>query len=244
MLPMKIAQITDLHLCRGLSWDVDVAANLQKVLEDVAGRKVGLVVVTGDLVKEDRDEQSYVAVKERLDACGFPYRVTPGNHDDRAILSRVFGLAPRPSGEIYDAESLGGVELLFLDSSQAAFSPAQWAWLAKRVKATREAAYLFMHHPPVPAGVPIMDGDWRFLQAEEFRSRLLSPPKTVAVFCGHYHAEKFVRLPGLELFLCPAAIFQFDPEEGEFRVGSLRYGWREIEIDGGRLATGVRWIER
>ncbi len=240
---MNIAQISDLHLGQKKRPDVDVGANLLKVLDDIAGQGVDLIVVSGDLVQEEDDEESCVALRERLDACGPPWRVTPGNHDDRQLLTRVFGLPLQPSGEIYSHEARGGVDLFFLDSSQSVFSAVQWAWLAKRVRPSR-APFLFVHHPPVAAGVPAMDRDWPFLEDAEFRSRLLSMKKAMTVFCGHYHTEKTVRLPNLDLYLCPAVNWQYEASDPEIRVGSLRPGWRKIAIEDGRLETGVRWIDR
>jgi Icc protein len=240
---MIIAQISDLHLGRSAYPGADAQANLQKVLEDVSGQGVDLVVLSGDVVQDEKDEASYVAARERLDATGLPFRVAPGNHDDRALLARVFGLAAAPSGEVYSHERGDGFDLLFLDSSRAVMSPRQWDWLVKRVRASR-APYLFIHHPPVPAGVPLMDREWPFLEDAEFRSRLLSMKKAITVFCGHYHMEKTVQLRNLDLFLCPAVNLQFDATGEELRVGSPRGGWRKIELGAGRLETSVRYPER
>ncbi|MBN2352645.1 MAG: metallophosphoesterase [Spirochaetales bacterium] len=241
--PMTIAQISDLHLGRSPYPGVDAQANLQKVLEDVSGQGVDLIVVSGDLVQDENDEGAYVAARERLDACGPPYRVMPGNHDDCVLLSRIFELAPHSTGEVYSHEPRDGADLIFLDSSRAVFSPAQWDWLVKRVRASH-APYVFIHHPPVPAGVPLMDRDWPFLEDAEFRSRLLSMKMTISVFCGHYHTEKTVQGENLDMFLCPAVNLQFDGTGDELQIGSLRPGWRKIDIDGERLATSVRYVER
>jgi Icc protein len=240
---MNIAQLTDLHLCQGKSWDVDVPARLTRVLDDMAGQKIDLIVLTGDLVQTEKDEASYVSVKRALDETRLPYRIAPGNHDDRALLSRIFGLPLSPSGEIYSAKIFHDRELIFLDSSQSVFSDDQWSWLVGRIASAAAEPILFLHHPPSPAGVPVMDRDWRFLQADRFRAEIAAPGKPLTVFCGHYHTEKTVRLPRLDMFICPAVIFQFDPTDTEFKVGSLRFGWRKIEIEDGRLATSVRWFD-
>jgi 3',5'-cyclic-AMP phosphodiesterase len=153
---VNIAQLSDLHLGRTKSRDVDVPARLARVLDDIAGQGVDLIVLTGDLVQTETDEASYAIVKQALDAAGKPYRITPGNHDDRRLVSRVFGLPLAASGEMYSAERGDVRDLLFLDSSQSVFSEAQWSWFGGQIR-TAVGPILFLHHPPCPAGVPAMD---------------------------------------------------------------------------------------
>jgi Icc protein len=227
----------------GLSDGVDVKKNFLHILDDVRVNTVDLIVLTGDLVFRETYREVYGFLKQQLEAAQIPFRVIPGNHDDIPALCRIFEMAPRASGETYWAEERDGLTLMFLDSSGAAFSPDQLAWFEKLIKKAAGEIIVFMHHPPCLMGVPYMDANWSFTMSGEFLKQVKRSHKQVTVFCGHYHTERYLRLGPLQVFTCPAVIFQSDPTVNENKIESRRYGWRKIDASAGRLSTTVRWIE-
>src|SRR6478752_1132499 len=88
-----LAQLSDLHLCE--EWEgVEPALGVERVVEAVRSLPdpVDAVLVSGDLT-DDASEESYRLAREMLGRFEAPIHVLPGNHDDRARLREVFGLA-------------------------------------------------------------------------------------------------------------------------------------------------------
>jgi len=148
----RIAVVGDIHL--GASDDEAVLDELDRVVDGFDAWDPATVIVTGDLVEDrdpETDERNVRRVVETLDAADAPVRYLAGNHDavalDTGTLADLFG------NDLWGHESVGGVDLVYLDTSsphlersRAEVSEPQLAMLDDVLPAS-EGALVFAHHP-------------------------------------------------------------------------------------------------
>lgn len=231
---MRIAFLTDLHLGaedeqpRG----VNVRQNFLNALNFLAELKPNCLVLGGDICNAAGDATIYQWVKQQLDKLPFPYYVISGNHDDSALMARVFHKDhDLTNGELYYALPLEGRPALFLDSSKAIFSAEQWTWFRDYLLALRDNnVVVFMHHPPLPADVAYMDQKYAFRQSDEFLDLVRELPCHVTVVCGHYHVDKVVQRGNLLVLLTPSTFYQLKQDTPGFAVDNYRVGIREVNL--------------
>lgn len=156
---------------------------------------IDLVVMTGDLTENGSDEE-YALADALLSQLRFPLIIIPGNHDRvPAFLRRFagrFGVSPDP----ITANGLTlfqGLRLLALDTTipdeiHGQVDADTLAWLAEALSAEPNTPTLiFMHHPPMPTGIPAMDRLGLRYGADTLGALLRQHGQVVAIFCGHVH---------------------------------------------------------
>lgn len=192
----KILQITDCHLVPGGErlFTLDPAARLRAAIADINTHHgdADLCVFTGDLAHSGEPD-AYEVLKSMLDGLTVPYRLMPGNHDDRERLSAAF---PRIEADEHGflQSSLATPEgvFLFLDTVDAgvhsgAYCKRRCRWLdAALGDAGDRPAYLFMHHPPMAIGMPRLD-QYRILDAEPLAATIERHRNIRHIFFGHVH---------------------------------------------------------
>ncbi len=192
---MKIAQISDLHIAaEGKTLGVaPMAENLTKVVAHINGLKPDLVLVSGDIANEGRQEEVARAaeVLAKLDA---PFYVTPGNHDTREALREGFPAAALPAkdtGHLSYALDTSHLRILALDSSDPDASngricPERAAWLAAELAASSKPTVIFMHHPPVKFSVD--ETDKPPLEGVDLLAEVVAQHCHIErILCGHIH---------------------------------------------------------
>jgi Icc protein len=249
-MPQRIVQLTDCHLFSGPHGDesgIDTWPRLHAVLQDLRRRTpdFDLLVVTGDTA-HDEALATYEAVREALGEWVPRLRIVPGNHDDRALLRRVFPESCGDAGErlTFHAGSAGW-QLIGLDSQLTGETPGelgdeQLAWLRSRLEAVPDVStLLFVHHPPIEVGSPWLDEIG--LQDADALGRILHGfPQVRLVACGHVHQEGSGSLSGASVHTTPAVGPQFRPHTGVFEIEPGPPGYRVIELyPDGRWSTGV-----
>ena len=243
---MKIIQLTDIHLPEGGedTMGIDIPANFSKVLEAIEREGPDHLVLTGDLCYHAGSRKVYEVIKLKLDIMGIPYSLLSGNHDDPEVLADVFNIEHLLVGEeLFYKRKLGGKTALFLETSRGFVSDEQLAWLDKELSQLRGTALIFMHHPPLMAGVPHMDNNYALQNMEEVQQLLFSYPKMVNVFCGHYHVDKILCLNNLVVHITPSVYFQIDWRVPGFRIDHKRPAYRIIELlKGGGLRSSVVYV--
>ncbi|MCV3207624.1 phosphodiesterase [Mesorhizobium sp. YC-39] len=195
---MKIIQVTDVHLGRRgeIRYGADLHERLDRCIDHINERHAdaALCVVTGDLT-EAGEAASYADLKSALGRLLVPYRLLPGNHDRRANLVAAFPENPVDhDGFVQSAFETPEASLLFLDSLAEGrvtgeLCDKRLAWLdARLAEAAGRQAYIFLHHPPVELGLPILDP----LGLEQPRRLvdLLERHGNVGhIFFGHVHRD-------------------------------------------------------
>ncbi len=243
---MRIAFLTDLHL--GLAGQrplsVDVRQNFLDALDFLTELKPDVLVIGGDVCYDTGEAEIYRWFREQVAARPYPWYAIAGNHDSSPLMARELGLEAHLHGEeVYFSTSFGDTTALFLDTAKGVCSETQWTWLRARVAELQGGeALIFMHHPPVPAGVEYMDTNYPFRESEKFLETI-QPLRRVTVVCGHYHAEQVVQRGDLTVFLTPSLFFQMKHDPAECVFDHFRMGIREINLGPEGLTTAVHYLD-
>lgn len=204
---MKIIQITDIHIDKidHLTNGINTQANFLNVLNQACEAKPDIIVITGDVCHVFGNIEVYQWLKVQMDDCGYPYYLIAGNHDNQQEISDTFGYSLNNEEIYYEIEN-SGHRFLFLDTAISKMSVTQFEWLTERLKTRIDA--IFMHHPPIKAGLPHMDENYSFLQSEEFIKKCSTYHGELLVFCGHYHCERSIHFENLRVFITPSTFLQ------------------------------------
>ena len=241
----KLIQLTDLHV--GLpnddTYGVDVRANFEKVISAIESRQPQQLIVTGDLCFMQGEASVYEWIKSRLDQLSFPYWLLSGNHDDPLLMNNIFQFGDKMvNGQLFYREVLGNQVILCLDSTPGAISEQQLTWLENQLLQIQQNVLLFVHHPPMLAGVPYMDNNYPLTNADALLHVLNQFEQKVWVFSGHYHVDKMVSYRNVEAYITPSCFFQIDQSTTDFQVDHYRIGYREIMIEEELMMTNVRYL--
>lgn len=242
---MKIIQITDLHIdVEGeLPFDIDVRRNFLKIINKVKALAPDHLVISGDLCYRDGDETIYQWIKEVVDATEISYSVISGNHDNSNMMAKVFELEHlMTDDELFFAKKIGKTTLLFLDSSQGAHSAKQLNWLKRQLKNAKGELFVFMHHPPILAGVPFMDNKYALQDIDAIQEIFFSYPNNINIFTGHYHVEKTLRIKNLLIQITPSLFFQIDQKSDDFKVDHHHIALREIDIEKNHFTSRLKYF--
>jgi Icc protein len=243
---MHLIQITDLHigLPNEMPFEVDVRANFQKILTAIQAQSCDLLVISGDLCYQDGDRQIYDWIKIQLDQLNCAWVIIPGNHDKSSLLANSLGLEKDCQDEqLFFCGKTDDPPMLFLDSAKGYLSALQLNFLQDYLAQHQREICLFMHHPPLKAGVPYMDNHHAFQNSEETLAILTAHPYPIHIFTGHYHVDKSVSYKNLNVYITPSTFFQIDWREQDFKVDHHRCAYRRIFWDGDRLEQGLVWVD-
>ncbi|MEM6377703.1 MAG: metallophosphoesterase [Bacteroidota bacterium] len=243
---MRVIQITDLHIGQTgeATYGVDVRANFIKILEEAKALSPDIIVVTGDFCFKAPQRSIYQWVRPHLEALQIPYRVISGNHDEPSYLAEEFALEGHlHEQELYYQEIWGDWPVFFLDTTIAKISTKQLNWLAEKLEGLKHDTLIFMHHPPMNAGVPYMDLNHHFKDQEMVCNLFEKQPFRCHIFTGHYHVEKMVQRKNLSLYITPACFFQINQYQDDFAPDHHRIGMRMIELRGDDLLSTVHYFD-
>lgn len=247
--PLRIVQITDLHLKAkpgSRLWGADVDAGLSAVLDRIQEKHPApdFILATGDLVGDD--PEAYDRMRELLKPLGTPVYCLPGNHDFPALMGQVLRRGPVRKERYLTA---GNWQFVLLDSSFPGTPDGHLAYDELALLDTVLAAHpelhtlVCLHHNPVPTDTPWLDTMTVSNGAALF-AVLDRHPRVRAVVWGHIHGAFDARRGSVRLLGTPATCVQFKPRVPEPRVDDLPPGYRWFECHpDGRLETGVERVE-
>lgn len=245
---MQIIQLTDQHVGQPgeAPNGVDVREHFLQLCQTVASIAPDYVVVTGDLCALSGEATIYRWMKEQLDELAIPYAVLSGNHDDPELLAQVFDLENfLHDGELYYQRRIGEEWIFFLDTTPAMLSQKQLRWLETQLQRSGSSRQIiFMHHPPVLAGIPHMDQHYPLLEPARRALQTLfrASGKEVFIFCGHYHNALSVHCDWGCVHLTPSSYLQIDPHRESFAIEHTLPGYRMIEWSPAGLRTSVHYL--
>jgi 3',5'-cyclic-AMP phosphodiesterase len=211
---LLIAQMTDIHV--GFAPDekpeelnlIRFRAVLDRLFN--GPNRPDMLVLSGDIT-DHGDFESFAKTAELLGDCPCPIWPMVGNHDSRAgLLSAFPQVQPAEGGFLHYVIEAGGLRIICLDSLEdgrhgGAFCEARSDWLAARLAEAPEAPTLiFIHHPPVVAGIdwmdPAPDEEW----IANLRRVLTGQNQVQAIHCGHLHRQITTRFAGIPLGITPS----------------------------------------
>ncbi len=212
-----IAQITDIHV--GFAPDDSSGGeelNLTRLRAVLARLVKGpnrpdLLVLSGDIT-DHGDAESFAKTAALLAEVPCPVLPLVGNHDSRAgLLSAFPHIQPAEGGflhHVFDAPA--GLRIICLDTLEegrhgGAFCEARAHWLAARLaEAPDRPTLIFMHHPPVIAGIDWMDPAPDEAWITRLHGVLEGQRQVLAIHCGHLHRQIATRFAGIVLGVTPS----------------------------------------
>lgn len=212
--PLLIAQMTDIHVGFAPD-DKPEELNLTRfraVLTRLFNgpNRPDMLVLSGDIT-DHGDLESFAKTAELLKDCPCPIWPMVGNHDSRAgLLSAFPQVEPAEGGFLHYVVEAGNLRIICLDSLEdgrhgGAFCEARSEWLTARLaEAPNAPTLIFMHHPPVVAGIdwmdPAPDEEWII----NLRRVLTGHNQVQAIHCGHLHRQITTRFAGIPLGVTPS----------------------------------------
>ncbi|MEH1013688.1 phosphodiesterase [Micromonospora sp. CPCC 206060] len=221
---MLIAQLSDPHLTTSALAN-EAAAGLHRALGRVLALKPrpDRVLISGDLTEHGSPEE-YATLREMIARFPLPVHLAAGNHDGREALLDAFGGTPCLGGghELHYVVEEPDLTLVVLDSLTAGrpewgrpgllgcgqLGEEQLAWLDDVLARRPEVpAVVCVHHPPVPVGIPFMDGI-RLLDGDALAEVIGRHPQVVRVTTGHLHRATTTAFAGTVLTTAPSTFRQ------------------------------------
>lgn len=211
---LLIAQLTDIHV--GFAPDEQPEelnlTRFRAVLERLFdGPNVpDLLVLSGDIT-DHGDADSFAKTAALLEGCPCPILPMVGNHDSREGLLGAFAqIVPADGGFLHYVVEAAGLRIICLDTLEdgrhgGAFCEARAAWLAARLaEAPEMPTLIFMHHPPIVAGIDWMDPAPNEPWIMRLRQVLTGQAQVQAIHCGHLHRPITTRFAGIPLGVTPS----------------------------------------
>lgn len=251
MRPLRIIQITDLHLFgdpSGKLLGLTTRLTFESVLaQALGGASHGLpqpdaLVLTGDLV-HDESARGYAYLSQVIVSTGLPCFCIPGNHDRRDLMEIHLGAAAVGS---LAGRRLGEWHLIFLDSTVQGQDGGylqldQLRSLEVLLAAEPSPTLILLHQHPIPVGSAWMDtmgldnGAALIALCDRY-------PQVKGLICGHIHQEFTAIRGGVQILGSPSTCVQFLPQSTHFAVDGRPPGYRELLLHpDGRLET---WVSR
>lgn len=212
-----VAQITDTHV----GFEAEAGENefnfvrFRNVLGHLMSQPVqpDLLLLTGDLT-DGGDPDCYRRIRDQIADCPFPVHVIPGNHDCRDTMLEIFPDCPTADGFAQFAidcdDGSDGLRILCIDTFEpgrhgGAFCEVRAAWLTRELEAHPDTpTVIFMHHPPVVAGIEWMDPRPEEEWYRRFHDTVAGHSQIVSIQAGHLHRPLHSVVEGIPLSVTPA----------------------------------------
>jgi Icc protein len=212
----KIIWMTDLHFqAQGTVYGHNPRARLAAAINHANTHHpdAAFTIITGDLAN-DESNTDYPALAEHLKQSTAPIHPMMGNHDDRVSLRSHF---PLPANTIpdfiqYALDTPDGT-LICLDTHKIGAEEGQLChtrldWLDQTLRcAPTKPAYIFMHHPPLPLGMPNLD-EFMLEDADAFLDLISQHAHVKHLFMGHVHRPTTGTIRGIPFATLGAISFQ------------------------------------
>ncbi len=212
---MKIAHISDTHICLPEPENTDRLADLKLAIDEINLMHPApqLVIHTGDITHNGLVEE-YQAAHQLLAKLNMPLYVIPGNKDRRKEMKTVFGKEMRLGDDSHFfqyALNWNAFRLVFLDTLDEGerlgnLCKARLDNLVQMLDKDRERpTIIFMHHPTfdiVEAPRP-----FQFINreiVEKFDKIVHDNPQIIKIFSGHSHRYGRHKLGNTDLFAISA----------------------------------------
>ena len=229
---LKIVWMSDPHYTvDGLVLGHDPRVRLEAAISHI-NRNHGdadFCVISGDMVNRGT-AADYVSIATMLQDLAVPLLPMVGNHDDRTLFRRALALPDRTmEGFIQYAVPAQGGLIVCLDTQKPGadsgeFCATRMEWLkAVLTEAGTTPALLFMHHPPMPLGLPMQDTD-RLEDGSAFLD-LIARFDSISFLCiGHVHRPIAGAVRGIPYATMRSILYQAPAPQPEWDWSSFAPG--------------------
>lgn len=188
--PFRFAFISDTHIG---SPSGAAEEDLRRAVADInALEQVDFVVLTGDITELGKNEELLLA-KRILDSLRIPYYIIPGNHDTGwsesggEAFTKTFG-NDRFWFDHKGVRFIGCASGPYVRMSDGHVPRSHMIWLQEVIRNTpAQQPIVFLNHYPLDPG---LDNWYEVID-------LLRTRNTIAVLCGHGHANRKMNFEGL-----------------------------------------------
>ena len=187
----RLAQISDTHVRADDGGKA--AAQLKRAIAQAKDYDADIILLTGDLVNDEREDE-YAVLAEAIADPPAPLYVMTGNHDDRGLMRRMLPqhtYLPREGAMHFTIENYP-VRVVALDDLVAGEtygllrrSGAEWLESALSVERGKPTI-VALHHPPFPTHDMLFD-KIGLLDGELLAGVISRHPHVLRVICGHHH---------------------------------------------------------
>ncbi len=220
---MKIAQITDLHLCDGLAecFQINSKNNINKIFEDIKTENIDMLIFTGDFGSVEGIEY----LNKKLKELKIEYYVVLGNHDkkENLIENGIIDNSYLCDRTIIKDEFI----IHLLDSSKGYLDDIQIENISNQINVNKKNI-LFTHYPIIKSNRNVLDREFGIKLTQEQFNKIIN--LDIDIFCGHFHCYTESKINKIKQVTCPAAIMQIGEKDNKIITESFQFGYNIIEI--------------
>lgn len=211
--------MTDPHfLAEGLTQGINMRTRLTSAVDHIneLHSDAEFCIISGDMVNQEADAD-YDALKEHLQRLKIPYFTMMGNHDDRLSHKKLFNLPENCMDEFIQYSIVTDEGLMIcLDTHKSGevageFCQKRLDWLKQTLDNAGDVpVFMFMHHPPMNLGLPIMDiikND----NGEQLLDLIGQYSQVKYLFIGHVHRAIGGTVRGIPFSTMKGISFQAPP---------------------------------
>lgn len=229
----RLAQISDTHIRAD---DGGAAATqLKRAMAQARDYNADLILLTGDLVNDERADE-YAVFAEAIADPPAPLYLMPGNHDDRARIRDQFpahAYLPRSEHLSFAIEGFPvrviSVDQIVPGETHGLVTPEVAQWLDRTLAAAPDKPTIVaLHHPPFLTHDMLFDTIGLF-DADLLASVIAEHPQVQRVICGHHHRVAVGQLAHAPVIVAPSTSWIYglalDPGHKIAPKTSEQTGW-------------------
>ncbi len=244
---LKFAQVSDVHFStRNVNTTFKLTAESPRLLDDVVSQinetpDIDFVMFTGDLIDKSY-EKELTAVLPHVEKLKYPWYFVFGNHDPCVggyLTKKLYIDILRNHNKnftttkpYYSFVPQKGYKVIGLDSiidtritSNGQIDAEQLKWLDEELKNSKKDIVLIFLHVPVIE--PFPSENHRLLNAGEVQAVIEKYNNPIAVFQGHYHANKITQHNNV-LYVSSPALVSYP---NAFRIISIKNEKKKVIFD-------------
>ena len=216
-----LAQISDTHVRAD---DGGAASEqLRRAMAQARAYQVDAIVLTGDLVNDERDIE-YAELAKAIADPPAPLFIMPGNHDERQRLRAAFpqhAYLPRSGPLSFELDQfpvrIVAIDQIVPGETHGLLTAEQADWLDRTLAAAPDKPTIVaLHHPPFLTHDLLFDRIG-LLDGELLASVIAKHAQVARVICGHHHRVAIGQIAHAPVIVAPSTswIYGLAVNEGQ-----------------------------
>jgi 3',5'-cyclic AMP phosphodiesterase CpdA len=208
-----LAQLSDPHVRaddEGAS-----ATQLKRAMAQAREYRADVVLMTGDLVNDERADE-YAVLAEAIIDPPAPLYLMPGNHDDRTHMRRTFpthSYLPRTGNLSFAIDDhpvrIVAVYQIVPGETYGILSAEHADWLDRTLAlAPDKPTIVALHHPPFLTHDLLFDGIG-LVDADLFANVIARHRQVARVICGHHHRVVMGQVAHAPVIVAPSTSWTY-----------------------------------